>query len=131
MGLMWYVARTEPRAEYMAAAELTRDGYAVFLPSINETNPRPGHTRIPLFPGYLFLNCDPETEGWPTFRGVHRIAGWVKFGGEVPCLPDSDVVDLMERLEVIDQRGGMLDTFSPGDKVLVINGGSDRRPSLP
>jgi len=122
MGLMWYVARTEPRAEFTAAAELTRDGYDVFLPSINDPNPRQGRTKMPLFPGYIFLSHDPEGGGWPEFRGVHRIAGWVRFGGEIPCLPDSDVVELMDRLDVIDRQGGMLHTFSAGDKVCVDTG---------
>jgi transcriptional antiterminator RfaH len=122
MGMMWYVARTEPRGEFLSAAELTRDGYDVFLPCINEPNPKPGHTKTPLFPGYLFLKCDPTTESWPSFRSVHRIAGWVKFGNEIPCLPDNDVVDLMERLDIINQQGGMLDTYLPGDKVHVDTG---------
>ena len=119
MGLRWYVARTEPRAEFVAAEELARDGYDVFFPRITEPSPRPGHTETPLFPGYLFLHCDPEAEGWPSFRGVHRITGWVSFGGEVPCLPDGDVAELMERLELINQQGGMLRRFSPGEKVHV------------
>lgn len=122
MGTMWYVARTEPRAEFVAAAELERDDYNVLLPCIDNSNSLTGPTKIPLFPGYIFLSCNPDSDGWPTFRGAHRIAGWVKFGGEVPCLPDSDVSALMERLEIINQQGGMLNTFSPGDQVEVDTG---------
>ena len=123
MGLRWYVARTEPRAEFIAAAELARDGYDVFFPRITETNPRPGHTETPLFPGYLFLHCDPEAEAWPSFRTVHRMIGWVSFGGEVPCLPERDMVELMQSLELINRQGGMLRKFSSGEKVHVDAGG--------
>ena len=122
MGLMWYVARTAPRAEFTAASELTRDGYEVFLPSINDPNPRSVRSKIPLFPGYIFISHDSETEIWPEFRDLHRIAGWVKVGGEIPSLPDSDVVELMDRLDVIERQGGILHNFSAGDKVRVDTG---------
>ena len=119
MGLRWYVARTEPRAEFIAAEELGRDGYDVFFPRIIETNPRPGRTETPLFPGYLFLHCDPEAEGWPSFRTGHRITGWVSFGGEVPCLPERDLAALKEGLALVNRQGGILRKLSPGDKVHV------------
>lgn len=119
MGSGWYVARTEPRAEFIAAEQLGRDGYDVFFPRITETNPRPGHPDTPLFPGYIFLNCDPEAEDWPSFRSVHRITGWVSFGGEVPCIPEREMVALKESLELVNQQGGNLRRFSPGENVRV------------
>ena len=122
MGLRWYVARTEPRAEFLAAQELSRDGYEIFSPCIKAPRPRPGLTNVPLFPGYLFLRCDPESEGWPVFRGAHRITGWVKFGGEIPCLPDDVMAEMMDRWEMINRQGGMLRRFLPGEKVLVDSG---------
>ena len=122
MGSSRYVARTEPRAEFIAAEELARDGYDVFFPRITETNPRPGHTETPLFPGYLFLRCDPEAGVWPSFRAIHRIIGWLSFGSEVPCIPERYVAELIERLDLINRQGGMLRRFSPGQKVYVDSG---------
>ncbi len=125
MGLQWYVARTEPRAEFMAADELGRDGIEVFFPRIKAPFPRLGHTDTPLFPGYLFLRCDPNAEGWPSFRRKHRIAGWVTFGGEVPCLPDEVMAELMTRWETIKLQGGILKRFPRGQKVRIVGGGME------
>ncbi|NQW23732.1 MAG: hypothetical protein HQ475_09845 [SAR202 cluster bacterium] len=119
MGSSWYVARTEPRAEFIATKELERDGYDVFLPLIAETAPRPGRTESPLFPGYLFVRCNPEAEQWPTFRSAHRVTGWVRFGNEVPSIPDSNMVELKESLDRINQQGGILRRFATGEVVQV------------
>ena len=120
MALKWYAARTEPRAEFLAAGELGRDGFELFFPRVKSPHPRHGHSDAPLFPGYLFLRVDPEGDGWPSFRPGHRILGWVSFGEEVPWLPDDFVADLMERLEKISREGGMWWRFQAGQKVRVV-----------
>ena len=51
----WHIIRTKPRAEYMAARELDRDGFEIFFPRIKVAQPRVGHTDDPLFPGYLLI----------------------------------------------------------------------------
>lgn len=116
----WYVLHTKPRAEYLAAAELERDGWEVYLPRIKSPQDRIGHADSPLFPGYFFLRCDPDLLGWPTILNRHRVIGWVGFGGEIPRLPDAFVSNLMERIETIDGEGGLWQRFQAGDKVRVI-----------
>ena len=34
----WYVIRTTPRAEYLAASELVLDGFEVFFPTLKSQN---------------------------------------------------------------------------------------------
>ena len=120
MAANWYVIRTEPRSEYLAAAELTREGFEIFLPRVKVVQPRAGHPDIPLFPGYLLIRCSPETEGWPMFRQVHRVLGWVGFGGEVPSLPDEVVVELENRIAAINGERGMWRRFEPGEQVEIV-----------
>ena len=117
MGYNWYVARTEPRAEALAACELGREGYETFLPRVRNPQSGIGNSHSILFPGYLFLRFDPELGGWPFFRQSHRILGWLRFGGEVPCLPDNVVAEIKERIEQINLDGGLRQRFQPGDEV--------------
>jgi len=121
MGSRWYVARTEPRAEFLAAKELDRDGFEIFFPRTKALQPLNTNKDEPLFPGYLFLRCDPENEGWPSFRPGHRILGWVRFGGEMPWIPDEDVTELKKRIELINLDGGPWRRFHPGELVRIIS----------
>lgn len=123
MALRWYAASTEPRAEFLAASELERDGFEVFLPRVKVPHPHRGHIYTPLFLGYLFLRCNPDRDGWPSFRPGHRIVAWVNFGGEIPSLPDEMISALMERLETINSEGGLWRRFQTGEKVRVVSGG--------
>jgi transcriptional antiterminator RfaH len=118
----WYVIRTESRAEYLAANELENEGFRVFFPRVRSPHPRGGHDDIPLFPGYLFLNIDPDLDAWPTFRQFPRVLGWVRFGGETPWLPFNVIEELRQRLAEIDGDGGLWRRYEPGEKVLVAVG---------
>ena len=122
MALGWYVLRIQPRAEYLAAEELSRDGFEIFFPCVKSPTHRIGHTDEPLFPGYLFLRGDYATHGWPSFRPSHRVAGWVIFEGVAPSIPDDVVSELAQRVEQINGTTGLWRRFIPGEKVKVISG---------
>ena len=121
MAAKWHIVRIDPRADYLAAGELVRDGFEIFFPCVVTTHPRKGHADMPLFPGYLFLKCDPDAGGWPVFHPRHRVSGWVRLGGEIPSLPDETVVELRHRLERIERDGGLRRRFSPGEKVRIVS----------
>ena len=112
--------QTESRAEYLAADQLAKDDVEVFFPRNKNNLPRLGHDDAPLFPGYLFLRCDPE-EGWPSFRPGHRVLGLVNFGGDFPRVPDPVVEELKERLDAINNEGGSWHQFQAGEIVRVIS----------
>jgi len=118
----WYVLRTEPSAEYQAAKELTREGFDIFFPTMKSPQNRMGHTNAPMFPGYLFLRHDPEAAEWPSFRPAHRVTGWVRFGGEIPSVPDDVITQLTQRLAGIDPSTGLWRRFRHGEAVKVNSG---------
>ena len=123
MGQRWYVARSIPRAEFLAANELKKDGIQVYFPRVRAVQPRSGHPDAPLFPGYLFLKLDAEADGWPTFRPAHRVIGWIRFGGEIPWLSDQAVSELMDYCEGVNQKGGLWSRFRAGERVYVDSNG--------
>ena len=122
MSQKWYVARTEPRAEFQAADELTRDGYEIFFPRIKAPANKLGRVEDPMFPGYLFIKCDPTSGGWPSFGHHHRIVGWVRFDHEIPHLPDGIMDELIGRWEIIAAQGGLPRRFPAGEQVRVVSG---------
>jgi len=122
MSQQWYVARTDPRAEFQAADNLTRDGYEIFFPCIKAPANRLGRTEVPMFPGYLFIKCDQESGGWPSFDHNHRIAGWVRFDHDIPYLPDGIMDELIGRWEIIAAQGGLPRRFPAREQVRVVSG---------
>jgi transcriptional antiterminator RfaH len=67
----WYVVRTKPRAEAVAAANLRVKRIEVYLPRLALPFPRRGladSSSEPLFPGYLFARLVLATE--------HHLAAW-------------------------------------------------------
>jgi len=122
MTAKWYVVRTEPKGEFQAARALNLDGMDIYLPLINSPRHRQRQGRLPLFPGYLFIKWDHEPGGWPTFRSVHRITGWVNIGDEVPFIPDEAMTELMERVDAINGRNGLWRKFLVGETVMVDSG---------
>lgn len=125
MSSEWYLLRVKPSAEYLASAGLSERGYEIFFPSVRCFQTRNGHTDAPLFPGYLFLRCDPNKDGWPIFRQADRIASWVTFGGQIPTVPDEIIQRLKERLEEVNLDGGIWRRFKPGEKVGIVTSAFD------
>lgn len=120
MGPRWYAARTEPRADSVAAREFSRDGFEVYAPRVKALQLPAGHPDTPLFPGYLFVRIDPDGDGWPSLRPAHRIVGWVTFGSETAWLPDQVIDELKERVNAINGEGGLWQRFQRGQKVHVV-----------
>jgi len=61
--LPWFVAHTRPRCEKKLKDYCEREGFAVTLPLINKVHKYRGKTVTfakPLFPGYLFLQIEPQ-----------------------------------------------------------------------
>ena len=122
MSQSWYTIRTKPQSEYISATELERQGFEVFLPRVKSPQPRIGRDDIPLFPGYLFLNCDLDSDAVPTFGITPHVLGWVNFGGVIPPMPGEAIVALKERLEVMNNDGGLWQRFEEGETVEVVAG---------
>jgi len=122
MARRWYVVRTKPQSEYLAAAALERDGFELFFPHVRTPRPNSGRDDVPLFPGYLFLRHDVEKLGWPSMERLPGILGWVRFSGQAPPVPDEVVSELAQRVDAINSTGGLWTRFRPGERVRVISG---------
>lgn len=105
----WYCVKTQPKRESVAAGHLRElEGVEVFCPMLRYRKAtRRGKIWWveALFPGYLLARFDLTTMD----RAVtycHGVTGLVRFGAEVPPVPDAFVDALRD--EVV--RGGEKDT---------------------
>ena len=93
----WYSARTKPKHEHIAAANVRRHlKLPVFLPRIRlEKMTRRGLMRVaePLFPVLFFVRCVVE-ERVTDIQHLTGISRLVQFGGRYPKVPDAIIEEL-------------------------------------
>ena len=119
----WYCARTKPKHEHIAAANLEKQlSLEVFLPRLRvERVTRRGVvcSTDPLFPCYLFIRCQPEMFG--SIRYVAGVSSLVNFGGVIPAVPDAVVCDLRACFES-GQPLSVESRLLPGAEVAIAEG---------
>jgi transcriptional antiterminator RfaH len=122
----WYVVQTQPHAETKAMGHLIRQGFDAYLPRYLK---RRRHARrvetvaAPLFPRYLFVTVDMETQRW---RSIHSTTGVARLvcNGDDPAPVPPEVVAALQRRE---DTGGFVtlerrQQFAPGERVRVVDG---------
>mgnify|MGYP003444920334 CR=1 FL=1 len=121
----WYLVYAKPRQEEIALMNLERQGYAAYLPRVRQQRRRRGQRVAvvePLFPRYLFIHLDTQTDNWGPIRSTLGVASLVRFGPEPARVPD----ELIDFLRAREGREGLHDwaepDYRPGDRVRVAEG---------
>ncbi|MGE5302907.1 MAG: transcription termination/antitermination protein NusG [Alphaproteobacteria bacterium] len=120
----WYVVYSKPHKEEQAQFHLRARDIEVFFPRLNVN--RGAETRrriIPLFPNYLFVRVELETEAHRVMwsPGVKRIVSF----GDQPAPLDSLVVDLLQSLTDSDGAIKARSTLRTGQQVEICGGPFD------
>lgn len=122
--LAWYCARTKPKHEHIAAANLRKNlELPVFHPRLRmERATRRGVERTiePLFPCYIFVRCLLE-ECLQEIRYTNGISSLVHFGHRIPTVPDLVIEELQGCFES-EEPMSVQDHLSPGDEVVFADG---------
>lgn len=124
VGPAWYCARTKPKHEHIAAANVRKNlGLEVFHPRLRmERATRRGVVRVieSLFPCYIFVRC-VYGEELNEIRYTTGISTLVHFGHRIPTISDSVIEELQECFE--DEEPMMVnDRLLPGDEVILADG---------
>ncbi|MBT9612757.1 MAG: transcription/translation regulatory transformer protein RfaH [Burkholderiales bacterium] len=121
----WYLIYTKPRQETLAQENLERQGYGVYLPKVRQMRRRRGKQEAvvePLFPRYLFIHLDTQSDNWAPIRSTFGVASLVRFGSEPAQVPD----ELVAHLKSQEGQEGLHEWAEPkmkvGDRVRVAEG---------
>ncbi len=121
----WYLVYTKPRKEEVAADNLIRQGYEVFLPKLRETkqgNRRLKEKLVPLFSRYLFINLDCAVDQWAPIRSTIGVVMIVRFGSMPLAVPE----DLVNMLKAEVSKDGCIvipeKKYTQGQPVRIISG---------
>ncbi len=121
--LAWYCARTKPKHEHIAAANVSRSmGIEVFHPRLRlERATRRGMVRVveSLFPCYIFVRC--AVGNFNDLRHVSGVSSLVHFGERVPRVPEEAIVELKQCFEA-EEPMVVEDRITPGAEVTIADG---------
>ena len=121
----WYLVVTKPQSEFKAQENLLRQGYETYLPLVQTSRRRTGKNikrTESLFPRYLFIHLDKETDNWAPIRSTVGVAGLVRFGGMPAVVPENMITNLKANegefgLQLLEKK-----ELKQGDKVEIIDG---------
>jgi transcriptional antiterminator RfaH len=113
----WYLIKTKPRQEKIAIANLKNQKYQVYCPValINNKNQF-------LFPGYLFIHLDNESQDWSPIRSTKGVLNFVKFGINFAKIPDKAIDLIIQNEKYITNKIININNFKNGDKVQINDG---------
>ena len=100
--LRWYLVQCKPNEAQIAVRNLENQSFRTFLP-LKKTTKRKGkifQRQIrPLFPGYLFVQIDPNQGLWRQVNNTRGVARLVRLGAEPSVVPNEIVEALMTRCD--------------------------------
>jgi transcriptional antiterminator RfaH len=124
--LPWYVIHTKPRQEQIAAENLLRQNYRVYLPKIKQFRRGCGRQCAqlePLFPRYLFLQPDSAAHSISPVRSTLGVSVLVRFGQE-PAVIRAETLHAIREFETRRNaaRDEDISPFRPGVRIQVADG---------
>jgi transcriptional antiterminator RfaH len=121
----WYLVYAKVHQERVAQENLARQGYETYLPLMRQVRKRSGRraTSItPMFPRYLFIHLDSQSDNWGPIRSTLGVVSLVRFGRNAAQVPNDLVVALRQRE---DEQGIQVvpsDDYQPGSRVRITDG---------
>lgn len=96
----WYCVTTHSRCEDLALANLNRQNFTTFLPTIMERHPKHGNRIVPLFPGYMFVAFDIDVDRWQPIANTYGVRRILSSAPENPTqVPDTLISELQASAE--------------------------------
>lgn len=121
----WYLVVTKSQSEFKAQENLLRQGYETYLPLVQNSRRRNGKNikrTESLFPRYLFIHLDKETDNWAPIRSTIGVAGLVRFGGMPAVVPEKMIANFKNNENEFGLQSVETKELKPGDKVEIIDG---------
>jgi len=121
----WFVVQTRPNSERRTVEHLSRQGFEVYFPVYLKRRSHAGKIDMvaaPLFPRYLFVAIDLDSQPWRSIRSTFGVSQLVCRGDRPAPLADEIIAELRNRE---DERGMVRlgsSAFRPGEKVRVVGG---------
>lgn len=115
----------KPRQETVARENLARQGYETYLPVMREVRRRQGKRvtlNAPMFPRYLFIHLNSQTDNWAPIRSTLGVVSIVRFGRAAARVPDVLITALKSREDANGIQVLPVEEYRPGTRVRITQG---------
>lgn len=124
--LPWYVVYTKVRQEQIACENLSRQGYAVYMPRIKilkRSHGRQQAQQEPMFPRYVFIQPGSDAHSIAPVRSTLGVTAIVRFGQD-PAVMRPEILKGIRDFEVRRNEAGdqEISPFQPGKRARVADG---------
>jgi len=120
----WYCARTKPKHEHIAAANVRKNlKLEVFNPRLRvQRATKRGIVRLvePLFPCYIFIQCVIE-EKMTEIQHANGVSSLVRFGNKIPKVDDA-IIEELQNYFAAEETLSIEDRLAPNDEVIIADG---------
>ncbi len=122
----WYLAYTKPRNEQIAGTQLSRQGYAVYLPqykALKRTSDGMVAHHSPLFPRYVFFRPGHPAQSIAPVRSTVGVSHLVRFG-VTPATVSDELFGALRTFEQERESASLIDlsVLKAGRRVSVCAG---------
>ncbi len=131
---LWYVVHTysgfEKKVKESLEQRISAMGYEdrieeIMIPT-EDVVERRGSKRVvtdkKLFPGYLLIKMDMDDHLWHFVRSTPKVTGFVGSGKNPTPLSESELDQILNRMEETAEKPAPATVFEPGDVVRIIDG---------
>ena len=113
----WYLVKTKSKQEDIAILNLENQNFHVYCPYALIRN-----KNEVLFPGYIFIQLDKDTQNWSPIRSTKGVLYFVRFGLSYAKIPDN-IIEFIKTNELnTAEKLKNINKFKPGDKVQITDG---------
>ena len=120
----WYAVQTKPNRENSAVVHLHRQGFEVWLPTIERRVRHARRLRLvrkPFFPGYLFVKMDLSKARWRLINSTIGVSRIVCFGKE-PSRVSPQFINGLEEMLKSDAAAMVNDGLEIDQDVEILSG---------
>ena len=113
----WYLVKTKSKQEDIAILNLENQNFHVYCPYALIKN-----KNEVLFPGYIFIQLDKDTQNWSPIRSTKGVLYFVRFGLSYAKIPDNIIEFIKTNQLNTAEKLKNINKFKPGDKVQITDG---------
>ena len=124
MNRNWYVIHTRPKCEQKVYEQVVRKGIESYLPLIDTIrywSDRKKKVKIPLFPGYVFINGD-EKERYEAISNTVGALRYVMYRKRPAVVSDEEIVSIKISMQIPEKVKIEHKNLALGDMVEITHG---------